>query len=63
MLSVGCDIAWLSKQLGHSSPAVTLAIYSHFIPGRKPQSVNVMDRANANEMQTEPKGQKKINEQ
>ena len=44
MLSAGCDIAWLSRQLGHSSPAVTLAIYSHFIPGRKTQIVNAMDR-------------------
>lgn len=54
MLAAGCDIAWLSKQLGHSSPAVTLAIYSHFVPGRKPGQVNVLDRGkNANKMQTE----------
>jgi integrase len=52
MLAAGCDIAWLSKQLGHSSPAVTLAIYSHFVPGRNNQSINAMDRKNANKMQT-----------
>jgi len=52
MLAAGCDIAWLAKQLGHSSPAVTLGIYSHFIPGKKPGAVNVLDRSkNANEMQ------------
>jgi integrase len=51
MLAAGCDIAWLSKQLGHSSPAVTLSIYSHFIPGKKQQAVNALDRKSANEMQ------------
>lgn len=57
-LAAGADIAWVSKQLGHSSPAVTLAIYSHFIPGRKPQGVNALDRSktqNANKMQIRPK--------
>lgn len=46
MLAAGSDIAWLSKQLGHSSPAVTLSIYSHFIPGKKQQAVNALDRKN-----------------
>ncbi len=57
-LAAGADIAWVSKQLGHSSPAVTLAIYSHFIPGRKPQGINALDRSksgNANKMQIELK--------
>ena len=49
MLAAGCDIAWLSKQLGHSSPKVTLEIYSHFIPGNKPKGVNAMDRGTLTE--------------
>lgn len=57
MLAAGCDIAWLSRQLGHSSPAVTLAIYSHFIPGRNTQNANALDRTNANEMQIRSKTQ------
>lgn len=46
-LAAGADIAWVSKQLGHSSPAVTLGIYSHFIPGRKPRAVDALDREKA----------------
>lgn len=44
MLASGVDIAYVAKQLGHSSPAVTLAIYAHFIPDRRPGEANVMDR-------------------
>lgn len=60
MLAAGCDIAWLSRQLGHSSPAVTLSIYSHFIPGKKQQAVNALDRQNANILQTVEKQQAEI---
>jgi integrase len=57
MLSEGADIAWVSHQLGHSSPAVTLGIYTHFIPGKKPKVIDAMDRCkkgeNANKTQTQ----------
>jgi hypothetical protein len=29
-----------------------LSIYDHFVPGKKPQAVNAVDRRSANEMQT-----------
>jgi integrase len=48
MLAHGADIAYVAKQLGHSSPAVTLAIYTHFIPGRTAGTENVLDRSGKN---------------
>jgi integrase len=50
-ISSGADILWVSHQLGHSSPNVTLEIYAHFVPGKKPKSIDIMDR-NANKMRT-----------
>lgn len=51
MLMAGVNPAWLAKQMGHSSPNVTLTIYTHFVQDAKAQAVNVMDRINANDEQ------------
>ena len=34
MIAAGCDIASVSRQLGHSNVAVTLAVYSHWFQKR-----------------------------
>lgn len=44
MLAHGADIAYVSKQLGHANPGITLSIYVHFIPGKKSGTENVLDR-------------------
>ncbi|MEJ2246184.1 MAG: tyrosine-type recombinase/integrase, partial [Acidobacteriota bacterium] len=31
-LAEGEDLAYISHQLGHANPAITLAIYTHFVP-------------------------------
>jgi len=50
-ISSGADILWVSHQLGHSSPNITLEIYAHFVPGKKPKSIDIMER-NANKTRT-----------
>jgi integrase len=35
LLQAGLDIATVSGILGHASPAITLGVYSHFLPGRE----------------------------
>lgn len=37
------DPAWVARQLGHSSPLVTLRIYAHWVPGSKRVSADVLD--------------------
>jgi integrase len=44
MLAHGKDIGYISKQLGHANPGITLSIYVHFIPGKKTGTENVLDR-------------------
>jgi hypothetical protein len=44
MLAAGADPAWVARQLGHSSPLVTLRIYAHWVPGSKRVSAEVMDK-------------------
>lgn len=44
MLAHGADIAYVSKQLGHANPGITLSIYVHFIPGKKSSKRNALDR-------------------
>ncbi len=43
MLAAGADLAYVSIQLGHSSPQITLRIYAHWVPGTKRISSNVLD--------------------
>ena len=40
----GEDLAYVSKQLGHANPAITLAIYTHFIPRKTQKTGNALDR-------------------
>jgi len=43
-LARGEDLAYVSRQLGHANPAITLAIYTHFIPRKRRWSWNALDR-------------------
>lgn len=43
MLAAGADPAWISRQLGHSSPLTTLRIYAHWVPGRRRITSEVLD--------------------
>ena len=56
MLAAGADAAYVAAQLGHSSPAVTLRIYAHWVPGTRRVTTAVLDGKNANEMQMEDGG-------
>lgn len=53
LLSKGEDLAYVSKQLGHSSPAVTLEIYTHYVRGSRRAGAAVLDRKSANGTQME----------
>jgi hypothetical protein len=33
MLASGADLAYVSNQLGHANPSITLRIYSHWVSG------------------------------
>ena len=48
MLAAGADLAYVSAQLGHSNPSITLRIYSHWVPGTRRVEVAVLDSASAN---------------
>jgi integrase len=53
MLSAGADLAYVSAQLGHANPSITLRIYSHWVPGMRRITTAVPDtNTNASEMQT-----------
>jgi integrase len=42
-LAQGEDLAYVSRQLGHANPAITLSIYTHFIPRRRRSVSNALD--------------------
>ncbi len=44
-LEAGVNIADVARQLGHANPAITLAIYVHFIPKKRGQIRNALDRS------------------
>jgi len=48
MLAAGADLAYVSAQLGHANPSVTLRIYSHWVPGARRVSTAVLDAGAAN---------------
>jgi integrase len=51
-LAAGADLAYVSEQLGHANPSITLRIYSHWIPGMRRVTTAVFDsEENANKMQ------------
>ncbi len=43
MLGAGIDVATTAAILGHSSPAVTLRVYSHSIPSRQREAAAMLD--------------------
>jgi integrase len=51
MLAAGADPAYVATQLGHSSPAITLRIYAHAVPGTRRIGPETLDK-NANNAQT-----------
>lgn len=48
MLAAGADLAYVSSQLGHANPSITLRIYSHWVPGTRRVTTSVLDTASAN---------------
>jgi len=47
----GADLAYVSNQLGHANPSITLRIYSHWVPGTRRITTSVLDTASANNRQ------------
>lgn len=45
MLQAGLDINTTSRLLGHASPAITLGVYSHFLPGREKEAAAIFEAA------------------
>lgn len=43
MLLAGEPLAYVSAQLGHKSPEITLRVYSHWIPGSKRSATHALD--------------------
>jgi hypothetical protein len=56
MLAAGADLAYVSAQLGHANPSITLRIYSHWVPGTRRVTTSVLDTASANGGLGEGKG-------
>ena len=44
LLAAGVPVAQVSHRLGHSSPAVTLNTYSHWIPANDQESADIIER-------------------
>jgi integrase len=51
MLAAGADLAYVTSQLGHSNPSITLRIYWHWIPGTRRITTSILDAESANDMQ------------
>jgi len=51
----GADLAYVSAQLGHANPSITLRIYSHWVPGTRRVATSILD--------TKPAGMPDINSQ
>jgi integrase len=61
MLAAGADLAYVSNQLGHANPSITLRIYSHWVPGVRRITTAVLDTKNANNLQMEAATEEKEN--
>jgi integrase len=48
MLAEGADLAYVSAQLGHANPSITLRIYSHWVPGTRRITTSILDRKSPN---------------
>ena len=51
MLAGGADLAYISAQLGHANPSITLRIYSHWVPGTRRITTSILDTKTANKQQ------------
>jgi integrase len=56
MLAAGADLAYVSAQLGHANPSITLRIYSHWVPGTRRVTTSILDTksVNVSEMNSRP---------
>jgi integrase len=45
LIAAGEPVTAVSERLGHGSPAVTLAVYSHALPGQQARAAEVIERA------------------
>ena len=51
MLAGGADLAYVSAQLGHANPSITLRIYSHWVPGTRRVTTSILDTVEVNKWQ------------
>ena len=51
MLAGGADLAYVSNQLGHANPSITLRIYSHWVPGTRRVTTSILDTVEVNKRQ------------
>ena len=56
MLLAGEPLSYVSAQLGHKSPEITLRVYSHWIPGTKRLATHALDCRSAENPQKAPIG-------
>ncbi len=49
------DLAYVSNQLGHSNPSITLRIYSHWVPGTRRVTTSILDATEVNKRQMSEK--------
>ena len=54
-LANGEELAYVQKQLGHANPAITLAIYTHFMPRKRRRISNALDRPSGITKRKNPK--------
>ena len=47
----GADLAYVSAQLGHANPSITLRIYSHWVPGTRRVTTSILDTESASNRQ------------
>jgi integrase len=45
LLEAGLDVVVVSERLGHRSPALTLQVYAHLIPGRQKELARAIGAA------------------
>ncbi len=54
MLAGGADLAYVSAQLGHANPSITLRIYSHWVPGTRRVTTSILDTKPASTPEINP---------
>ena len=54
LMELGVNPRVVQERQGHSSPVVTLDIYSHVLPGMQDQAIAVLDQAVAERLVRKP---------